>query len=169
MQGLRQRRRRRALERLAGIEPKPAWTTKFMANAVYRLHFAWGRVTEPFRSFRRGVRNLWRWAPVVWGHCNGDWCEITGVLVFKLRDMAATIERRHLAVECARDARQMRCCANLFERVAKDTYWIRIMARQNKLASQITVADMQEANEWADRDFRRALAVLEAGLRRWWD
>ena len=94
-----------------------------MAYFPYRwtLRTTWANLAYVPRDVVSGIKNLIRWAPVVWG---GSWFDsdyLLRLLEYKLRQMADKFPGGSTA-DCERHAREMRVCAELCRRMLADDY-----------------------------------------------
>lgn len=70
----------------------------------------------------QGLKNLWKWFPVVWRDRDYDDHYIWEVLQFKLRKQAKYISDRDFHVYAKRDAEIMMTCVRLMEKVSDEYY-----------------------------------------------
>ena len=63
------------------------------------------------KDFIRGVKNLWRWLPIVWKDKDWDPTHIYKILQFKLEQQAYAIGSRDRHTGAKRDAELMLLCA----------------------------------------------------------
>lgn len=118
-----------------------------------------------------GVRNLYRWLPVIWFDSDFDWEDTARILEIKLRRLADCMEHGD-HVNGVRDARRARTCAALLNRLQDDEYfrnagynpetWDRI---PNKEGQRIC----KHADAMATQDQRYLGLLLGKYLRNWWD
>ena len=131
----------------------------------------WPNLRSCWCDFTQGIRNLWRWLPVIWFDQDFDWCYTARILEIKLRRLADCMEHGH-RIHGKRDAKQARVCAMLLKRLITDEYfdnagyrpetWHTIpSARRNWIA--------QHAEKMAERDHRYLGMLLGKYLRNWWD
>lgn len=64
----------------------------------------------------RGLRNVYRWAPVIWRDRDFDWSYLAEIMEYKLRRMGGVVNAR-------RHRREMLVCAELLRRLRADDYW----------------------------------------------
>lgn len=118
-----------------------------------------------------GVRNLWRWLPVIWFDADFDWDHTAQILEIKLRRLADHMANGH-HLRGARDAKQARTCAELLKRLQADDYfgnagydpktWGSLPDyRQRQIA--------QHAKAMANQDQRYLGLLLGKYLCNWWD
>ena len=70
-------------------------------------------MTRRIRGFGRGIRNLWRWLPVIWQDEDFDHAYFARIISFKARLMAEHFEEHRIHTSWAREARQLRMVAYL--------------------------------------------------------
>lgn len=74
------------------------------------------------RDFVNGIRNLWRWFPIIWKDRNWDQSYIYKIIAKKLEFQADYISRRDFHVEAKRDAERMRLVNKLIGFQLEDSY-----------------------------------------------
>ena len=111
-----------------------------------------------------GVRNLWRWAPVIWFDADFDWEFLAALMETKLRWMAKSAE--HWAAQGAeRDRRQMLVCAEVLRRL-RDSNWY---FNQACLRFGDTSHAAKFAQEHARSDKNYLGLLIGKYLDHWWD
>ncbi len=73
----------------------------------------WRRLKYAPYDLRYGVRNLWRWFPVIWRDRDFDWAYLAELMAKKLRWMGVCLEHGH-HVHCERDAKRVRSARHYF-------------------------------------------------------
>ena len=73
-------------------------------------------------EFATGVKNLWRWFPVIWKDRDWDDHYIFEVLKFKVKNQAKYIGTRNLYIGADRDAEIMSLCVRLMDKVQHEFY-----------------------------------------------
>lgn len=97
-------------------------------NAFERLQIWWrfnGRYFH--KEFVRGVKNLWKWLPVIWKDRDWDDYYIWEVLIFKLKKQAKYIGDRDFHTRAKRDAEIMMTCVRLMEKIKNESYGMEYM------------------------------------------
>ncbi len=79
------------------------------------------------KEFARGVKNLWKWFPVVWKDRDWDDHFIWQLLIFKLKKQAKYIGDRDFHTRAKRDAQIMMTCTRLMEKVKEEYYQMEYM------------------------------------------
>lgn len=74
------------------------------------------------KNFKQGILNLWYWLPIIWRDRNWDHFYIWEILEHKLKAQAKYIAKEDRHLNAQTDARNLRICAKLIERV-KDGYY----------------------------------------------
>lgn len=78
-------------------------------------------------EFARGVKNLWRWFPIIWKDRDYDSHYIYELIRVKLQNQAEYIGNRDRHVEAKRDAERMRLVARLIKLQQDETYAMEYM------------------------------------------
>ena len=111
-----------------------------------------------------GVRNLWRWLPIVWFDRDWDWSYLGRMMEQKLRWSAELEEKYGHHVGSERDARRMRVCAEILHRLQEDDYTEKAFVRFGKTQAAVLFAEAQSKSE------QQYLGkVLGKYLTGWWD
>jgi hypothetical protein len=79
------------------------------------------------KHFIKGVKNLWRWFPIIWKDRDWDDYYIWVLLEKKLKNQANYIGSRGIHLNATRDAQRMRTCVRLMERVREEYYHMEYM------------------------------------------
>lgn len=74
------------------------------------------------KEFARGVKNLWRWLPIIWKDRDWDHVYIYRIIEAKLEFQANYISKFGNHVEADRDAERMRLVVKLMKRQEEDFY-----------------------------------------------
>lgn len=74
------------------------------------------------KEIKWGVQNLIYWFPIIWKDRNWDSHYIFDILKHKLKAQANYIGRRDFHTRAQQDARRMRLCVSLIEKVQDETY-----------------------------------------------
>ena len=78
-------------------------------------------------NFKRGIKNLWYWLPVIWKDRNWDHQFIFDILSHKLKAQSKCIGGRGIHVSAERDAEIMMTCVRLIEKVSSEWYSMEYM------------------------------------------
>jgi hypothetical protein len=74
------------------------------------------------KDFAKGIKNLWRWFPLIWKDRDWDDYYIWVLLEKKLKNQAKYIRGRGRHLNANRDAERMMTCVRLMERIREDHY-----------------------------------------------
>ena len=97
-------------------------------NIFERIWMWWNHDGKYYHKyFKQGVKNIWYWFPIIWKDRNWDDHYIFEVLKHKLKAQAKYIGRRDRHTRAQIDAKRMRLCVKLIEKVQDDTYAIEYM------------------------------------------
>jgi hypothetical protein len=139
----------------------------------YRSFRGWWKweVWERITHIPYGVRNIFRWAPVIWNDHDYDWAKLAHLMEYKLERMAkalengASVDGAQYAAECREVAAilsRLREDANPLYELAEETCGYRILSRTEKrLIWDVAVGRVR-------RDLVR-LGQLMQRIQHWWD
>lgn len=134
----------------------------------FPYRWTWGTVWRNLRfahaDISNGVRNLIRWAPVIWFDCDFDWSYLATMMEKKLRWSADLEERCGHHVGSKLDARQMRVCADILKRLMEDQYYENAVKRFGE-----TTTAAKFSHEHSKSDQRYLGLILGKYLTHWWD
>ena len=118
-----------------------------------------------------GIKNIFRWLPIVWFDRDWDWTFLGEIMEYKLRRMA-DVELHGHHVTSLRDRKHQLICAELLRRMMADNYfdnagydpsiWPDLPAHR-----QVWIA--KHSNEMAKQDQRYLGMMLGKYLMNWWD
>jgi hypothetical protein len=92
-------------------------------NICYKIYLWWkfdGKYMH--LKFKRGIRNLFRWFPVIWKDRDYDDHYIWEILKTKIKFQGEYIGKRDFHENAKRDSEIMLLCANLIEKVQTEYY-----------------------------------------------
>ena len=91
---------------------------------LFKSPISWWKFEGKYyhKDFIRGVKNLWKWLPVVWKDRDWDPSYIYKILQFKLEQQAYGIGSRDIHMNAKRDAELMLLCARLCYIQQEDLY-----------------------------------------------
>jgi len=69
-----------------------------------------------------GIKNLWKWFPLVWNDRDYDHAFIFDVLKFKIKNTADYIEKHKRYEDWEYDVEKMRLCIRLIDKIQNDDY-----------------------------------------------
>lgn len=87
---------------------------------VYRWYY-WEIKYIPLR-FKTGIKNLWKWFPVIWKDRDYDHDFIFEILKFKLNNMANRFEQTNRFVDSTKQASKIRTCTRLIQKIQDGSY-----------------------------------------------
>jgi hypothetical protein len=80
-----------------------------------------------YSDFIKGIKNLWKWFPVIWKDRDWDDHFIWEILMFKIKNQAKYIGDRDFHTRAKRDAEIMMTCVRLMEKVKEEHYQMEYM------------------------------------------
>lgn len=75
-----------------------------------------------FTDFIKGIKNLYRWFPIIWKDRDWDSYFIFEILISKLKNTAKYNDSINYYTNAKRDSQRMMTCVRLIERVQEDYY-----------------------------------------------
>jgi hypothetical protein len=106
-----------------GEAPKEFFENRPKLNIFEKISLWWkfdGRYWH--KSLKYGIKNLWYWFPVIWKDRNWDQHFIYEVLKHKLKAQSNYIGIQDRHTRAQQDARNMRICVKLIEKIQDDFY-----------------------------------------------
>ena len=86
-----------------------------------------------FYSIRRGVKNIIRWTPIIWGDEDFDWEYLAKIMETKMRWMSKHIKKYDRVVDGGEIAKELLICAELLKRLTDDNMDDMVMNGANVL------------------------------------
>ena len=127
-------------------QQEPQYETICMFTKI-RIWWRWnGRYMH--KDFAQGVKNLWKWFPIIWKDRDWDHNFIYTLLAKKLEFQAKYIGNRGIHVDAKRDAERMMLVAKLIKLQQDDFYAMEYMDYQVTEDIFIPVDDKLEYFEW---------------------
>jgi hypothetical protein len=80
-------------------------------------------IRSAWHNLSTGIRNVVRYAPVIWSDRDWDHYYLLKLLEFKFRNMAVACGDEGHHVNSDREGRQLRVCAHLVKRIREDDYF----------------------------------------------
>ena len=75
------------------------------------------------RNFIRGIKNLWKWFPIVWKDRDFDYHYLLILMKFKLKDIERFFSSdKTMSVGIEKCAKNVKICRILLDRILKDDY-----------------------------------------------
>ena len=91
--------------------------------SIFRKFMWWLKDARYYhKDFISGVKNLYKWLPIIWKDRDWDHFYIYQIIEFKLRGQAKYIGTKDRHTRAKEDARDMLICANLIAKI-KDGYY----------------------------------------------
>ena len=97
-------------------------------NIFRRIYLWWYHDGKYYHKYlKQGIKNLWYWFPIIWKDRNWDDHYIFEVLKHKLKAQAKYIGDRDFHTRAQLDAKRMRLCVKLIQKVQDEDYAIEYM------------------------------------------
>ena len=125
--------------------------------------FRWEAKYFPLR-FKTGIKNLWKWFPVIWKDRDWDHHYIFEILKFKLENQAKHLHEFGYHESAQRDAELMMTCVRLIEKIQNEDYYEE-MYNYEKLTSEIINKYQAKHNKAK----RLLFKILAERIEEWWD
>jgi|SRR6056300_981803 hypothetical protein len=103
-------------------------------------------------NFKRGIKNIWYWFPIIWKDRNWDSSFIFDILSHKLKAQSAYIGDRGIHVSAERDAEVMMTCVRLIEKVQDEWYSMEYMDYHKTKSWFEPVEDKEGYSTWESRE-----------------
>jgi hypothetical protein len=92
-------------------------------NFFRRIYLWWVHDGKYYHKyFKQGVKNIWYWFPIIWKDRNWDDHYIFEILKHKLKAQAKYIGKRDFHTRAQLDAKRMRLCIELINKVQEEEY-----------------------------------------------
>ena len=116
------------------------------------------------RKFFKSVKNLIRWAPIIWNDQDWDYSYIYNILKHKLIFMAEHMYNNGYH-ECSKqDGDRMILCVMLIDKIQNEDYMNELINNDN-----LTLEDIQKAENKHNKAKKLLFKILEQNIERWWD
>lgn len=97
-------------------------------NIFRKIYLWWNHDGQYYHKYlKQGILNLWYWFPIIWKDRNWDDHYIFEVLKHKLKAQSKYIGDRDFHTRAQQDARRMRLCVSLIEKIQDETYLMEYM------------------------------------------
>lgn len=97
-------------------------------NIFRRIQLWWNHDGKYYHKYlREGIRNVIYWFPIIWKDRNWDSHYIFEILKHKLKAQAKYIGDRDMHTRAKQDARRMRLCISLMQKVQEEDYTVEYM------------------------------------------
>ena len=122
------------------------------ANAV--RYSVWGSTS--------GIKNIFRWVPVIWSDCDSDWSPLARIMEFKLRRMSKLHETGHHD-GCENQSKRMLICAEILKQLTEYKTHYNAEARAAMLNRQMRDVDMSQlgGEDCPESQFRSSVHDLK--------
>lgn len=133
-------------------------------------------VSDPISNIKQFLRNLKLWLPFIWKYRTWSWIGFGGqAMIISLRDTANAIDGFFVGSE--KEARRMRMCAKLLERIIEENYcekeheehdrkWGKLNMVENKVEGKdYCLVDLYRDNAKTEKE----KAKEEKEMKRIWD
>jgi len=124
--------------------------------------WTWDWWTTQAHNIKLGVKNLIVWLPVIYLDRWWDHYYLYRILRFKLNQMEKNFRTRGMSVCSERDAKKMRTCVLLLDRLTNDDY-ITYNRGDNIRKS------FEEEEAMINQDLDLLFKILRKNIRSWWD
>ena len=145
------------------------------------------------RSFYDGVKNIIRWIPIIYKDRDWDYFFFMNIIQFKLKNMEKFFKEYGVSVNSERDAREMRKCILLLDRIMEDNYcdreynkldkkWGKVIIDNGKLCRSKIISEEDEKqerkeikrliereNSLKNQDMDLLFKILRKQIFSWWD
>jgi hypothetical protein len=92
-------------------------------NFFRRIYLWWVHDGKYYHKyFKQGIKNIWYWFPIIWKDRNWDDHYIFEILKHKLKAQAKYIGKRDFHTRAQLDAKRMRLCIELINKVQEEEY-----------------------------------------------
>lgn len=111
-----------------------------------------------------GIKNLYKWFPVIWKDRDWDYYYIYQVLKFKLEKQASHLNKYGYHVNAGRDAELMMTCVRLINKLQNEEYYERYYD-----STPMSTELMYECQAQHDKAKRLLFHILSERIDSWWD
>lgn len=96
---------------------------------IFRRVYLWWIFDGKYyhKYFKQGVKNIWYWFPIIWKDRHWDSHYIFEILKHKLKAQAKYIGSNDRHTRAQQDARRMRLCIKLMQKIQDDDYAMEYM------------------------------------------
>ena len=96
---------------------------------IFRRVYLWWIFDGKYyhKYFKQGVKNIWYWFPIIWKDRHWDSHYIFEILKHKLKAQAKYIGDNDRHTRAQQDARRMRLCIKLMQKIQDDNYAMEYM------------------------------------------
>jgi hypothetical protein len=96
---------------------------------LFRRIYLWWRWDGQYlpKEIKRGIQKIWYWLPIIWKDRDWDGHYIFEIMKHKLKAQAKYIGGRGFHTRAHQDARRMRLCVKLMQKIQDDDYAMEYM------------------------------------------
>jgi hypothetical protein len=123
-----------------------------------------------YYDIKYGIRNIFRWLPVIWFDDDIDWSYLALLMEKKLRFMSASTSW-WIVSGADRAGKQMKLCAALLKRMQSDNYFDNACGLHSvdATAKEIVKRAGPHASYMFEQDCRMLGSILGRHMTEWWD
>jgi hypothetical protein len=103
-----------------------------------------------------GIKNIFRWIPVIWFDRDFDWSYLASIMEYKLRRMSSNFNKYGHHVSSKKDAKRMIICAELLKRLISEEYFEK-------------TTSFKQQEKLGDYYQEYLASLLGKHLRSWWN
>lgn len=81
------------------------------------------KIIDYLKDIKYGIRNLWRWFPIIWNDRDWDYYYIFKLLKFKFKNMEYNFRNYAHIADADKVADELKVCQLLLDRLIKDEYY----------------------------------------------
>lgn len=139
------------------FEPSETWKTK--------LQDFWHGISRRVKQFFRNIHRVLYWLPIIWKDRYWDWSFLFTIIKHKMEYNAERFEKHGMHVGSKEDARKMRICCILLDRIIKQDYCVGRYEAPTKWWKGPTEYKSYMTNQ----DVQLFTKILNKHFRGWWD
>lgn len=131
---------------------------------IYYRHLDYKWWGTQWYNFKVGVKNIWFWLPIIYLDRWWDHVYFYRILRHKLTQMEKGFKHQGMCVNSVRDAKNMKTCILLLDRLINDDYITSESERYNNIRKSF-----EEEEAMANQDVELLFKILRKQIRSWWD
>jgi hypothetical protein len=116
------------------------------------------------RHFFKRIKNLIRWAPIIWNDQDWDYFHIYNILKHKLVFMAEHMYNKGYHESSKQEGDRMMLCVRLINKVQNEYYMDELINDD-----EITIEKIRAGQKKHDKAKKLLFKILEQNIERWWD
>lgn len=118
-----------------------------------------------------GIKNVVRWAPVIWDDQDYDWDALASIMEYKLRRMSLHFKHNKYVTGADRVERETLMCAELLHRLRDDSYYFdsaqKTMGRDTQFNGRHLWVKRHDQLRKQDSEY--LFKLINRKMRTWWD